>query len=248
MSSLGQKGSQKPPRPRQEADAYFTPDALARAICGRLATLRPATVVEPSAGQGAFVKAARTQWPSATVLAGDINPAFPPALKASGAHGVFVWDWLDPGLCLRVPPQAHPMLILGNPPFGELVEHVEASLARLERGDYLAFLTRLSFLGTQERAANAVLWKDLAKIIPLAERPSFTGGSGDYSEYMVCLWVKGLGGNAVLDPPPVVENVTNARQSTLVSDSNPPACLWPPPPHTSAILATSGPSGLDRSE
>lgn len=46
---------------RVPRDAYQTPPELALAICQRLALagMRPGEIVEPSAGSGAFVRAAR---------------------------------------------------------------------------------------------------------------------------------------------------------------------------------------------
>jgi hypothetical protein len=88
-------------------------------------------------------------------------------------------------------------LIIGNPPYMLAEEHV--TLAR-KTGAWVAFLLRLSFLGSQARAKTVWASPGLRWLIPISRRPSFTGGGSDASEYAVFVWGRGFTGNAVVLP------------------------------------------------
>jgi hypothetical protein len=88
-------------------------------------------------------------------------------------------------------------LIIGNPPYFLAEEHV--ALAR-ETAPWVAFLLRLSFLGSQERGRTLWSLPGLRWLIPISRRPSFTGGGSDASEYAVFVWERGFTGNAVVLP------------------------------------------------
>jgi hypothetical protein len=178
----------KPTAARVKDDAYMTPPALAMAICRRLkemsnvhgfqALARPDRILEPHAGSGAFVDAARATWTAAEVFSEDLQGHAPP-----GSH---------PGSF---------NLILGNPPFGVAEDEVPAALTRLRSGGVLAFILRLSFLAGVGRVP---LYQahPLIGLIPIAGRPSFTGdGKTDASEYGVFIWGSGLAGCSGIGRP-----------------------------------------------
>jgi hypothetical protein len=177
----------KPASERNALDFYATPDALALRICAMIAEdVDPAVVVEPSAGHGPFVRAARAMWPSAEIVAVDVSPERLPDLSLAGADAVLVSPWEQivslPGTGTR--------LIVGNPPFRQAEEHVRHALSLMRDGDALAFLLRLNLLGSRSRLR---LWEEtpLSCVTPLVPRPSFTGGGSDATEYAVFLWTKG---------------------------------------------------------
>lgn len=188
-------------------DAYLTQDDLALAICQRLTTLigAPRTVLEPSAGEGSFVRAALKVWPQAQVQ--SVEPRLPAAEKI-GAGRVAISTFEDfavrpvrvdqgvPGTGAgdQGSRAARYNLVLGNPPYKCAEEHV--ALAR-PLGQYVAFLLRMSFLSSQGRVER--LWDPrpgLRWLIPLAQRPSFTGKGTDNSEYAVFVWEAGYLWNA----------------------------------------------------
>lgn len=175
---------------RARNDAYFTPDALARAVCERLEDLfdrAPHFILEPGAGGGAFLRAACVVWPEAARLGLDLEPQ---------ALGVEKGDFL------AVKPSAHFSLVVGNPPYNLAEEFVDAAMKHLEHGGHAAFLLRLSFLGGQARART--LWgrRNLRWLIPITPRPSFTpDGKTDASEYAIFVWRCGWLGNAEIDSP-----------------------------------------------
>lgn len=177
----------KPEAERNALDFYATPDALAFALCANLARHTPwACVVEPSAGNGPFVRAARAMWPTAKIVAVDVCADRLPELSRAGADAVLVSDWRQ----IASLPTEGRTLIVGNPPFREAEEHIRHATRLMRDGDTLAFLLRLNLLGSRSRLA---LWAEtpLAEVAPIVPRPSFTGGGSDATEYALFRWVKG---------------------------------------------------------
>lgn len=198
-------------RPRNDGDAYYTPDALAQAITDALRDrldLTPQLVVEPSAGDGAFAWAARATWGYDTRLLA-VDPAPGPRLlamrdapKLAGAGGFTIrestWEDVTDG----IEPGA---IILGNPPYNlpgdgrgdaptTAERHVTLALDRLPPGGHVAFLLRLSFLSGGGRTERLHSRHPLRALWPVTPRPSFTGGGTDGSEYGVFVWCKGWTG------------------------------------------------------
>jgi hypothetical protein len=191
----------KPVAERKALDFYATPQPLADAICARIGGWGWGgwpVVVEPSAGHGPFVRAARAAWPEAKILAVDVDPEKRDALEAAGANDVWICDW--PRFAAEAIGAGERALIIGNPPYREAEEHIRAALDWMHPGDELAFLLRLNLLGSRGRVA---LWGStpLAEVIPVVPRPSFTGGGSDATEYAVFRWVKGHTGPARLSLP-----------------------------------------------
>ena len=169
---------------RAANDAYYTPAPLALAICEQLSKIVPAprTILEPSVGSGAFLKAARARWPQSIIGVEDVDQAGLRTLRAErrGSPGSTGGDY---------------DLIIGNPPYLDAERHVRLALERLAFGGHLAFLLRVGFIASQERAklyrAHPIRW-----LIPIIGRPSFTGnGKTDPTEYAVFCWRRGFTGN-----------------------------------------------------
>jgi len=181
---------------RAEYDSYHTPDALALTLTRRLAAdfcLQPRTVLEPSVGGGAFVRAVRSVWGERPYVAGvDIQD-----VPGCGADGVTRCDFLahppvEPGLARR------PGLIIGNPPFCEAEPHTRHALSFRPPGGVVAFLLRLAFL---ESKARVPFWQENrpARVYVLSERPSFTGGGTDSCAYGFFVWQEGHSGATAMD-------------------------------------------------
>lgn len=191
---------QKEPK-RREMDAYMTPLPLAQAICRRLTALgiNPKLILEPSAGTGNFIRAAYETWHHARIdaIEPDLNRAGSLTRLRTEA-GFTVCTKIDIGTFETAFVAGRPGLILGNPPYSHALEHVRLAL---DLGHYTAFLLRMSFLASQERVRE--FWDkqpesgaSLRFLIPLAERPSFTGKGTDNSEYAVYVWERGYKGRA----------------------------------------------------
>jgi hypothetical protein len=110
---------------RLEYGDFQTPPELAKAICLALRGERPATLLEPTCGSGAFLAAALDRFPRLGIALGfDINPRYVAAARRGVAETTssamrqirvadfFQTDW--PSLVARY---AEPLLILGNPPW-----------------------------------------------------------------------------------------------------------------------------------
>jgi len=186
-------------------DAFQTPQSLA-SMC--VATLRekialpPHLIIEPSAGRGAFVKAARSEWgPSVEIRAVDIDPTAEPHLIAAGANTVDIVDWdkWTGGVANRT-------LILGNPPFRWSTRHIEVGLQRL--GDtsaseplerYLGFvLNGQFFLGGLDRWNRVMKRGSLRYVWGIVGRPKYWSVNqqrfGGSSENAFCVWQAGWRG------------------------------------------------------
>lgn len=163
---------------RDHLDRYYTPPALAEALVDLLPIQQTDRVLEPSAGGGAFVRAALQATPDVVAL--DIDPRSP-GRHTPGASGILC-DFLRYN-----PPEAQrPDWIIGNPPYQDAEDHVRHAL-RVTRGR-VAFLLRLAFL---ESARRYHLWQEqqLRELFVLAERPSFSGdGSTDSAAYALFVW------------------------------------------------------------
>ena len=158
---------------------FYTPDALALAICCTLDRflVKPRSILEPGCGGGAFLRAARKTWPRADLRGVDLAPACRgPGLV--GRMDLFSLTWSYE-------------MILGNPDFGCAEKIVRHCLGLLSPGGYLAFLLRLNMLGGLGRAslyAEHPLWL----FQPIAGRPSFTAdGKTDSSDYGLFVWREG---------------------------------------------------------
>lgn len=166
---------------RLKNDAYYTPDDVAEACVNVLLPIKPSWILEPSVGNGAFVRAARKRWPSAHVTGVDVdrNAAGLAECQQSAIH-----DFMESG---PTPFLGGPRydLILGNPPYVEAEEHVRHALSL--KPHWCAFLLRLGFL---ESCKRKPFWDEHrpASVYALRRRPSFTGGGTDASAYGWFVW------------------------------------------------------------
>jgi hypothetical protein len=189
---------------RNEDDAYDTPEALALACaewCSNLANAgtRPLLILEPCAGNGPFVKAARKTWSYSKIVAVDIRPECREscvmagaALDSGGGGGFHALD----ALTLPAGTIGAADLILTNPPFRRADELVRHFWASMKDGAVLAFLLSVTFLGSKDRWEEEPpgLFKlaPLTYMIPIVPRPDF-GPTSPKFEAGLFVWVKGEG-------------------------------------------------------
>jgi hypothetical protein len=84
----------------------------------------------------------------------------------------------------------YPDFILSNPPYNKAVEFIEKALSEVRHGDYVAFLLRLNFLGSQKR--KSFFERTLPKyIFTHSRRPKFMKSGSDATEYAHFVWQKG---------------------------------------------------------
>lgn len=179
---------------RRKHDDYQTPQPLADAICERLRVVmpRPCLLLEPSAGDGNFVRAARSVWPASYIVAHDIRPECRARCLAAGASWLVDKDTPDDRGMID--------LVVGNPPYSIAEEHTAESIDVVKPGGYVAFLLRASFLFDGEERADRFWWPRgvgscLRYTMGIAPRPSFTGDGGtDGAAYALMVWQKGYRG------------------------------------------------------
>lgn len=190
-------------RMRRALDVYETPAELAAAICDRLDGVlpadQPALLLEPSAGSGAFVRAAWNRWGhvGTIVVAHDIRPECKRDCMDNGAD-----YWLLDEICPDFSGKAD--LVVGNPPFSLAERFVCESLELVREGGHVAFLLRSSFIFDGVDRADG-FWRGagacLRYVAGVAPRPSFTAdGNTDGAAYVLAVWRKGWRGLPQLLP------------------------------------------------
>ena len=107
-------------RQKAEFGDFQTPDALARSVCNVLRSLgaAPNSIVEPTCGKGAFLRASVRAFPQcARILGFEVNPDYVQAARSVNqaeirCQNFFAQDWsaLLDSLC-------EPVLVVGNPPW-----------------------------------------------------------------------------------------------------------------------------------
>lgn len=161
---------------RDRLDRYYTPPALAETLVRLLPIGEDDVVLEPSVGGGAFLRAVQGHRPRATLTAIDIDP------NAAGLR-LAERSWV--GDFLREDAATHGVdWVIGNPPFGDALTHIERAL---DVARDVAFLLRLGILSSKARHP---FWRTapLRKVWVLSERPSFTGGGTDSYDYGFFWW------------------------------------------------------------
>lgn len=193
---------------KQDNEFYPTPPELCLAIVRKLDEVipKPRRIIEPSAGMGPFIRAAKQVWPEVFAMGVDIDPRIEAHMRDAGADRVAIGDWEE---VIRGQKNLD-VLILGNDPFTLQVAHVMAGLEAQGHGTYQAKVSRASLLESRERIP---FWEShpARYVLPLVPRPNFMKGmvdpvtkkkkGGDNSAYMLYIWQKGYRGRAELFTP-----------------------------------------------
>lgn len=171
---------------RRVNDAYQTDPALAcvltRLLLERGHVTTASRVLEPSAGQGAFLRAAQHYLEPTVLHAVDVDDQSDRWHAVASAWSVCRFEDFD---------ELGWNVVIGNPPYADARAHVEHALSLLEPGGVLAFLLRLAFLESRRRID---FWQrhPAEAVYVLAERPSFTGGGTDNCAYGWFVWRAGV--------------------------------------------------------
>lgn len=134
-------------------------------------------ILDPTAGTGPFVKAARSVFPESLIAAVDLRPECEKACKEAGTTTFWAADALSiPGGSLD-----HIDLIVTNPPFTLADPLARHFYAHMHPGAALAFLLNVTFIGSENRWAlpegnqEEGLFKaaPLTYMVPIQPRPQF---------------------------------------------------------------------------
>jgi hypothetical protein len=209
-----------------------TPEPLAFEICRRihevLGAFSPQRILEPSAGDGPFVKAARHFWPNAEIIAVEPRGVCREKLFDAGANQVYS-EYLDPKQIEEIDPN----LVIGNPPYSQAENHIRMILNFGSHLD-LAFLLKLSFYESKERLD---FWQKYPELwmAPIVPRPGFKlnkqGKKGtDSQAYGLFCWVAGVEDETVpIRRPHIVWEPPKSRRGRRKKKEETPAASLPPP-------------------
>lgn len=165
-------------KPHGQRDLCMTPLSLARAIVERLVVLRwlrrGDCVLEPSAGDGAFVRALVEA--GMRVHCCELRREEHAGLARLGAT-VVADDFLTRTGCWDA--------VVGNPPYSDADRHVAHALRVTRPGGTVAMLLKAGWMMPRKRDPLRPAFAHLDGITP---RPRFRGEGQDMSEYALHVW------------------------------------------------------------
>lgn len=166
---------------RRESDFYATPLESVYSFLDNYDGIKSTDIIlEPSAGNGAIIKALRNRGYKNHIDAVELREEERENLIGY-ADRVGILDFLkDPDL-------GKYDVIIGNPPYSLAQEFIEKSLSLLRPGGRLIFLLRTNFLESEKRFK---WWQDKipSGLYTLHKRPSFTGKGTDATSYSWFVW------------------------------------------------------------
>lgn len=193
VAGVGVRGHEVDPWGR-----YYTPPSVARQCVAAIpwGIDEPDLILEPSAGAGAFVCAARERWPFAHIDACEPDPDAPVGEYESEVtclHRDYFEGSYGGG---QRSGSGGPDMIIGNPPYRRAEEHIIMALRVVRPGGVVAMLLRLGVLEGVARQER--LWSEYPpeSVHVLVRRPRFEGPGGaigrtDASAYAWIRWVRG---------------------------------------------------------
>lgn len=177
---------------RQPQDLYETPTWCVTRLLDRV-WLPPGHWIEPAAGRGAIMRAVeehpryrafRPFEPRVRWEAVEINDAFEHDLEPYAGTALSIGaSFLDEGF-----PAGCKDVLITNPPFSLALDFVRAALPI---APWVVMLLRLNFIASRARAG--VFSREMPDVYVLPNRPSFTGGGSDATEYAWFVWTPDRG-------------------------------------------------------
>lgn len=140
--------------------------------------------VEPGAGNGSVIRAvngcrADVRWVAVEVREGEYQ-----TLVASGAD-VVIGDFLGKGGQRARDAAERVSVVIGNPPYVLAQEFIDRAM-ELFPNAWIAFLLRIPFMASQERAA--FMRSRCPDVYVLPNRPEFFKGGSDSTDYAWFVW------------------------------------------------------------
>lgn len=178
MSAQGRGAERRPD------DFYATPEwAVLRFL--EVVDLPAGQWLEPAAGNGAIIKAARAfkniHWDAMELRETPENVEGLRCVDGEVSFGDFLEAVL---LTAQSPDPVEPYdVVISNPPFSLAMEFIQASFLV---GRYVAMLLRTNFLESELRAE--FMRECPPDVYVLPNRPDFTGGGGDATSYAWFVW------------------------------------------------------------
>jgi len=157
-------------------DPYYTPDwVVQQCIADVIPFVCPAArrILEPGAGQGAFVRRLRERYPTGHITAIDIDPYEWPEADQPLHQDLFETRF-DERFDLTV----------GNPPFSRAIDFIQYALGCSRA---VCFLLRQGFLSSNKRNPFFRLHRP-SDVYILPNRPTFVGEHSDKADYCFVCW------------------------------------------------------------
>lgn len=164
---------------REPDDYYTTPSWAVRRLLEAWTPPDEGTVVEPSAGNGAIIKACSGVIRPSRWLALEIREEARGELQQ--LCSTVIEDFLRSG----ARPDPAVTVVMGNPPFSKAFEFVVEAQRRFPRAE-ICYLLRLAFAASDGR--NEFMRRYPPDVYVIPDRISFTGEGADNSEYGWFLW------------------------------------------------------------
>lgn len=229
----------------EAVDVCPTPPELALAICRRVYTRQCSIatptgnaapmILEPSAGNGAFVRAARAVWPGSRIIAVEPREVCKaPLAELAQLHSCTLEEYVRWA-------SAHGELndfdlVIGNPPFSLAEEHIRLLLNSMRPGAVLAFLLRVGFFEARKTTRGQPLEQRLAfwraypeeSFAPIFPRPGFVPNAKgrlatDSQSYALFTWIVGQPGRRLRDDHLVWDKPVVPRARKRAIDAAPMA-------------------------
>ncbi|WP_137743416.1 hypothetical protein [Robertmurraya siralis] len=172
---------------RVESDFYATPLNVIDNLLSHH-QLKDGIILEPSAGNGNFIRSIRNNGYINNVIANELRTEEINNLLNSGANIVTNMDYLSDEFEIPNIDNKKVETVIGNPPFSLAKEFLEVTFNRFPNAEIIMLL-RLAFLESKKRYD---FWKKhpVSKLYVLSERPSFTGRGTDATAYCFMVWNK----------------------------------------------------------
>lgn len=176
---------------RNKDDYYITPEWAILKFLENYSLDRDGIIFEPSAGNGAFIKALRKKKYYNTIISNEIRKEERSNLKIISDICYFR-DYLDTQNFINEDFRYQVKTVITNPPYKYAIEFIENSLYLFPNAEIIMLL-RINFFGAQKRYD---FWQRnmVTDLHVLSKRPSFREDGGtDATEYAYFIW-NGKGG------------------------------------------------------
>lgn len=201
---------------RDPDDYYTTPSWCVRRLLDAWKP-RPGILVEPSAGNGAIIRAFSAVIPGRDWVAIERREEEARSLLQTGAVASIDDFLVDEGGAARAAARLRVSAVIGNPPYSHAWQFVHEARRRFPGAD-VCYLLRLAFVATADRAP--FMRECPPDVYVLPDRPSFTGEGGDSADYGWFVWppvvARGAGALRVLAVTPLAERQLDRGHRVVV--------------------------------
>lgn len=157
-------------------DNYQTPMEVIENFLDHYEVSKLGAIVEPSAGEGRFIKALRNRGYDNYIIAHEIREEERANLAKADANDIHIGSFLE-----QTDVDESVRTVIGNPPFSLAMEFI-LKCKELYPNAEIIFLLRLAFLESKTRKQ---FWQEnpVSKLYVLSSRPKFINNKTDATAY-----------------------------------------------------------------